>query len=390
MIQRIALGWLLCVLLGGCASTPIMPVPTVTTEPFVPVSAWGDVLRVAQTEQANAPALWVNGRGLVFAWVGSDAIGVHHDVRVLTERGWSDIVTQPLNPIRPDAMQWTPGNNDGALLFYLDAHPSGETRLYVAQIAADLSLTLGPTLVSTLRTDRYAVLTQRDGSAWVVWSGGLLVERKLYAQQVDALGRPRQPVLLAADADYPLLLSDEQGDTWVLWRNAEVRQLYQARLVDGMLQTISVIADDVRLQPGERLVNISAGGDGTHTYVFWHIAQVDGTPQTWYTYGGLTEDSSLWQAARVLLWQDMPLTWVAPFQMPTERETLSAAAQWGDTLGIVTWQSGVVTGFEAVVTLNGRLIGLPALTTDAAGQRVLAWSQPTDSDSADLYITREG
>jgi hypothetical protein len=79
------------------------------------------------------------------------------------------------------------------------------------------------------------------------------------------------------------------------------------------------------------------------------------------------------------------VTWVSPLAVSSD--TLAAAAQVGDTLGVIYLQAGRVVGFQPVVTLDTPLIGLPLLATDRARHLYLAWAAPQPSGVAALRFT---
>src|SRR4051812_11938288 len=95
--------------------------PAAPTPAPLPMSAWGSVITLAQTEQSDAPALIVDEKGVTAAWVSSAEEGVFQALRTLNSEGMSDPVQMPL-PVRPYTQQFAPAENDRLHLFWLDSN----------------------------------------------------------------------------------------------------------------------------------------------------------------------------------------------------------------------------------------------------------------------------
>lgn len=383
----------LLLLAVGCTASPI-PLPERQ-------SAWGRVLTIAQTEQANAPAFTLGDYFIPFAWVGSDERGVHHDVRVLSGVGLSPAAALPLSPIRPSKFKVLPISEDDTLLLYMDANPEGETRLYSAVFAPDTSLKFGPTLISTLRTSpHYTVTKTQDGGVWVVWSGGLLAEPSLYRQALDSLGRPRPPEQIAYDGDHPVFVSNADGTLSLFWLGST--HVYRGDWIDSEVIAITQAAPSFIAAADERLVNFSVGQDHESIYLFWNTVRGDGIPQTWFTSesGGWLSPQQLrlneqretdfltgynGGSAYTTTSGDTPVSWVVPLQETSD--SLPLAAQVGSQLAIVYLRGGEIVGYQPVFELENNLIGLPAFVSDRERHLYLAWSQPAASGLAELNFT---
>ena len=66
------------ILIAGVIVLALTACQPTTPSPSLPVSTWGSVITLAQAEQTNAPALYVNNNGMIAAWVGADEQGVFH------------------------------------------------------------------------------------------------------------------------------------------------------------------------------------------------------------------------------------------------------------------------------------------------------------------------
>jgi hypothetical protein len=387
----IRLALLLLLFLVGCGSSP-QELPEVQ-------SSWGRIYNIAQDPQADAPAFARTETFTAFAWVGSDERGVHHDVRILTTEGLSPAAALPLSPVSPSAFQLLPTAESGTLLFYLDANPEGESRLYSAVFDPTLMLIAGPTLISHLRTEaQYTVSRAADGSLWVVWSGGSPAEPTLFAQSLDPLGRPRPPQQLVIDSTYPILRENADETLALYWLRSE--QVYRARFEDGTIADTSPIAPSPGLERGERRVNFSVGQDSTTVYLFLNTVLADGTPRTWYaTDGGETPmplriSENTGEAfitgynggtGKSAAQGEVPVAWVSPVDGVSD--PLPVAAQVEDQLSVVYLSEGQIIGYQPVHTLARDLLGLPMIATDVERHLYLSWSEPADTPTALLRFT---
>ena len=98
---------LLCLLIlcAACTAPPDSGQAAPTT------AAPGRAYTLAQAQQMDAPALAITADGLLAAWVGSDARGVHQDARRLSADGLDEVVTLPLPPTHPYDQSLLPGDN---------------------------------------------------------------------------------------------------------------------------------------------------------------------------------------------------------------------------------------------------------------------------------------
>jgi hypothetical protein len=346
--------------------------PTATRTP-------GSVLTLAQAQQADAPALVVSGGQLVAVWVGADDRGVHQDARRLTDQGLSPIVTLPLPPTHPYGQQLIPGDSGSTHLLWLDADETGNTNLYSALLAPDLSVERGPVPVSEGLALNFSTVPDDAGGLWTAWSGGLLSETTLYVRRIDADGRPLlDKIAIASNADDPALIVTTEGKVWLFW------------LADGQLLRQRVDQEDtasqsltgaVNLAAGDRLIDVSAALDASTAYFFWNITRANGVSETWWTSGSLTADT--WrQPVRLIDTAGVALRWITP--LAGQSESIIAAAESASGLSIVSLRNGVVID-DKTIRQSERLIGLPSLAQDGVGNLDLAWSASGDA-SANLQL----
>ncbi len=392
MARWLWIGWAL--LLAAC--TPTDAVPTAQE------SAWGDVVVLAEAEQASAPALWVSPERVTAAWIGADADGVYQAARSLTRAGLSPAARFPLVRVHPHAQQLFPAGGGNLHLLWLDADTNSETRLFSALISPQLELLRGPTPVSDRWTLHYTAFVNGDGSLWVVFSGGLAAEPALFARYVDADGRVRQDMnRLAADAEWPSLAQAADRTAWLFWRQPSDGQVFRARFADGELATAQPTLT-ISLKSGDRLDSLRAAHDQTHAYLFWNVTRADGQTEARWASGAA--DAGVWLPTRFGIRSDTRQTFITGFNTGTASaaqagdnwlgsavplaapvETLPVAARLGRALVIVYLRGGRVAGYQEILQ-DSYLIGLPALYADRDLFLYLAWIQPSAAGMADLRL----
>jgi hypothetical protein len=382
----------------GCA-----PAAVVTR---VETSAWGIIFTVGQAEQLDAPAVVMDGNRITAAWIGADKTGVHQDIRAFNNGTWSERVVLPLPPVHPYAQQLFSGDAGYNHLLWLDADAAGETRLYAALITPTLTVDRGPTVVTAERTTRYTALRSDDGSLWTVSSGGLLAEPGLYAHLVDAAGRPRieNSYQIAFDADWPLFVAASDGSTNLLWLRASDGRVMAAQFVNGQAKNAHPLAVSPPLNPGDRLMNFSAGTEGSRIYLLWNVTRVDGQTETWFTSGFL--NASDWELplrfgldtsstaafetgfnggpGLVAQAGDQWISWASP--LPGVFDKLALAAVINQQLTMIYLRDGAVIGYQTLAPVQ-EILRPPNIIADRDRHLLLAWSEPTLNGYADLKLT---
>jgi hypothetical protein len=393
---------LLLLLIAAC--NPIEAAP----ETLPSTSLWGTVYTLGQVEQSAAPALWPTDSRVFAGWIGADDAGVHQDARVLAGTTFSDITTLPLPPNHPYAQQVYPAGGDHVHLLWLDASTDaiGENRLYSALISPALTVERGPTMISDALTLRYTAVAAGDGGVWVVWSGGILAETILYAQYIDKEGRPRQPNLIERGGDYPALARANDGTLHLVWLQTQPLQTYirHATLKDGSATQSEAFAI-IDLSPGTRLIDLYAGLDATHLYVFFNVVLPSGEPASWVVTRPL--DGVWGQPGAVSVQTGQPTTintgfnsgsvndaqsgeqarllrWVRP--MAGQFDTLPVAGLMDGELAVGYFQGGRTLAYQPIVPVN-TLLAPPNIETDRDRHLYLAWSEPTNEGYAELKIT---
>jgi hypothetical protein len=382
----------LFLLLWGCTAALL---PTAT--------AWGESLLIAQARQAAAPALVFDSGGLIAVWIGADERGVHHDVRrVGLDGALGDVLTLPLPPRYPRALQLATGIGGRTHQLWLDADDDGDTQLYGAVLETDFTVFRGPTLVSDAGTYRYHALADGAGGVLAAWSGGLAAEPTLTVTQIDYEGRPVQPLAQLDGADYPVLFRAPDG-IYLLWIDVRQQVICLSPFRADLALGCQARVPSVRLERGDWLQGLSAGADRSHIYVLWNIERGQSGDETWFA--SLPIGGSDWaqpqrlrfmtqtdatvqtgynsgQVSAARLGGEAVFAFAAP--LPTVGDTLPVAGQSGGELGILYFADGSVVGYQAVA--QARLLAPPLLLSDVDRHLHMAWSDAVSPDHADLRL----
>ena len=320
--------------------------------------------------------MWAQDDTVVAAWVGAD----DDEVFQVARRDTAEAVILPLPPRHPFAQQGMLAANGRLHLFWLDSGPDETNRLFSALLSSDLRVERGPVAVSDVYTQRYGVFPAADGRAFVVWSGGLAAEPALYAQIVDAEGRPLEARRVALDADWPALAADGEEPS-LFWLDRASGDLWRAAF-DGT--NAARVASGVSLAPGDRIVGAGAAADGERAVFAWNVTRADGADESWITGGGLNATS--WPApAQLMLAQDGETAAVRWLVFAPGADSATAAAQVGQAVGLVALDGVQVTEFTPVADLSADLLGPPRLLRTADRQALVSWAEP-GPDSADLKV----
>ncbi len=396
---------LLLVLLAACQ--PTAPLPA------LPLSAWGPVITIAQAEQTDAPALYVNQQEVIAAWVGADEQGVYQALRTINADGMSDPIRLPL-PVRPYAQQFATAANDRLHFFWLDSNVEGETRLFTALLKPDLERERDLTLLTRQITRRYTLLPIADGGVWAIASGGLASEPALYAHFVDGDGRWRlsDNYQIATDADWPTTLHQSSGFLTLYWLRNTDGAVMQAVFNDGSLINPQPLVEGVQLNPGDRLESFTAAQDSTHIYLFWNITRADGRRESWFAAN--TPDATTWDRPTRLRINrpentglDAPASSLfdsgfnvgSTFAATDGRDSviwavpaaglfpvLPVAAQVDNQISILFMRAGHIVGYQPL-GIQTSLIGTLNLAVDRDLYLYLSWAQPDPAGYASLQLT---
>ncbi len=384
-------------MLAACASTSTFDA---TAPALARGSTWGAVWTVGRAPSLDAPALLPDADSLWVAWADpTRGVVVQRRTlsadRLLAEtllRGVSDAHAVTLHHIGDARL----------LVLWLARDRKGETRLFAATLADDLTLTLAPTVITDAPTLRYSVTPSGFG-VWVVWSGGRIAEPSLYAQAVDSVGRAQVPTLLTQNADHPALATDSDGALHLFWLRAEDSMPHTARLIDGRLADARALSPPAPLTLSDRLVSLRAAFDRTRGYLFWNVVDADGGARVYISVGA----ESTWDAPRMLglasragdapqvgfnvgtveavTYGQSSVAWLTP--LTNAGEVLVAAVWLSDAWGALYFHAGDLIGMQRVFTPQAGALGHPALAVDRERHLTLAWASPQADDFAWLDVT---
>lgn len=393
---------LLFVCLAACRpSTSVTPTPQ--------SSAWGPVITLAEAPQTAAPVLLPLHDRVAAAWVGADETGVYQYMRNLySTAALSATERLPLPPVHPHQQMLSPAAQQHTHLIWRDAaydDPTAGEYLWSAVVTPDLLVERGPSRVAPPPVYQYTTIPTGDNGIWLIWSSGLRAEPTLNARLIDAIGRPRLPIELTTQADFPTAVEINSGSYRVFWQDAVEDLIYMGEFRGGMLNAIMLVSETVLLNRGDWLIDFFAGQDMTTVYLFWEVQRATGEVETWYTSG--TPDEIPWEppvrlgihvttgdvettfnggAALAATTGENWIEWSSV--MPGQFDRLALAAQFGSILGIVFFQAGEVIAYRNVVTTGEiGLLDSPVLYTDTNRHLYLAWSQPTPDGYARLNLT---
>jgi hypothetical protein len=286
----------LIVLIAACAAPPPDLLPTSTPRPTSAART------LAEAPQADAPALWIGDRVGVAAWIGADSMGVHIDARTfaLDSDTMQSPVVLPLPPRRPTGLTLHSaprrGNDTRVRALWLDADDSDTTQLYVAVIAGvgdgRLRVERGPIQVSDRAVTGYAAAVDTAGTLWAAWRSGNTLEPTLYLSAIDGDGRAQPPRAFAAPIRDMTLTMDIDGTLFAFWSDGS--RLYRMQIADGTPLARADLTNVPALGAADRVLDMRAGRDATHQYVFWNIERFsDGvvSTETWWTTGRRADEA---------------------------------------------------------------------------------------------------
>jgi hypothetical protein len=360
-------------------------------------SSWGDAVLVARTAQAQPPGMaLVDGRA-VFTWIGVDERGVHHDARIAS----GDAVTLPLPPTMPRAQTLIAASNRSAHLVWLDADSQGVTQLYSALFDIPmLAVQRGPTQISDGLVLGYAAVADSSGGIFLAYSGAHDDEPTLILTGVDALGRPLPVAERGRPGEKPVFLW-LGSELRLFWIDRTLAMVMSGRVVAGQIADSASVVPTPALAVGDRLVDMRAGADRTHLYLFWNIERASGVFETLYTstalgigswspfaalrsraqLGGSVQTSYNSGVVQPALPEGDLLALASPLSV--QGDTLPVLGTRAGELVVVYLQAGHVIG-EQIVQRDVTLLAPPLLLTDPSRNLYAAWSTSTDDGFSDL------
>lgn len=359
---------------------------------------------LAEAEQSAPPAIVVGESFVAAAWIGSDARGVHHDARLLTADGLSEIVTLPLPPRQPHSQTLLPGLIGTLHLLWLDMNEQGESRLYTALLTLpDLSVRRGPTPVSERHTLRYTTRAEASGGIVAAWSGGNVAEPSMTLRRVDSDGRPLDIIGRLTAADYPALMVID-GRLHLFWQGVRDAAIYRAEVRENALGSAERLTTSPNLDTGDQLLSLYAGSDYEYQYVIWNISRSNGRCETWMAAGtgsdtwnspmplsvgdaGTNRFQSGFNSSVAQQAQSGSSDACLGMPLPEQGPSLPLAAQTSTGLAILYFRSGQLER-QQLIARGATLLAPPNFASDRSQHLFLAWSEPSAAGYAELRLVR--
>jgi hypothetical protein len=379
--------------------TPIPQQPIIQTER---TSTWGQVQRITQAEQADAPALLPRTDDILLVWTGTDA----NEARLYAQSQTGIQRILALKAYHPYSVTLFDGGQTVMMLWQDRLDNDESSHLLSATFSMDAVAERDVLSVSRQGIRRYSAAQVADGTIRTVYSTSEGIRSHLYFNHVDLQARPQQPQLLRQNADYPALVVAGGSNLYLYWIENE-RDIYTAR-INELAGTGALV--DVRwlmqldLETGDALDNFSVVFDESYAHLFWNIQRADGGHDVLYATGhvlngiysapqpfGILQENVTVETSYnsgVVYRAQLATANFASWAMPLagQHSTLPVAVQQENWLGVAYFQDGAMMGYQDVLE-SGTLIGIPAIGTERNRNLYLAWSEPTTQGYANLFLT---
>lgn len=358
-LRSLWLGLLLTACTPSAASVPPEPTDVIPQH----------VIEISRAAQIEPPALAVDGEELVAFTLGSDAAGIHHDVRVWSQTtGLSLPTILPLPPQHPFHQRAYPGLNATHLL-WIDSDPAAPefNRVYGALISGDQVVLRGPTAISAAghHVVSFSALPQPDGGLIAAYQGGGRGESDLYLVDVDATGVPRPAQYAASNLDGFAMTSGAEDD-WLIWYATATGQIMRAPIVADTLASPIITAPMIYLGPGDRMIGMNASIWGDQAGAIINVARMDGTIEAWRVQGDL--DAPFWDAPGLITTTAGEPVTQAVFVPHTADFVGSAAGQ------ITLWQHADASAQAVRTGIPAHMVRPPTVLATSSGHAFIAWS----------------
>ncbi|MFN8417767.1 MAG: hypothetical protein U0528_00735 [Anaerolineae bacterium] len=242
-------------------------------------SAWRIGYQVSDVTPQQPLALWTSETQPTLAWVGDPA---SPNLRL-----WQNSTTVQTLPLGITPRQLTAYSlpHGWTQLLWLDQTLPDEIQLIGGTVDEKGEVQRGPTEISLMRTLDYAAASIPGGAVLTLWTtlDHQTAAPVLYAQIVDALGRPLPARRVAQRGQFPSLTVDQQGNIHLFWMDTADGlswTLHYASLTidqaagSGDLDLGSQVVGAITLKEGEILANVQIGTDAAHLYACWTVQDI--------------------------------------------------------------------------------------------------------------------
>ena len=337
---------------------------------------WRIMTNVAETAPHDKPALWTDGTHTLLAWPGEPA---SPSIRLANVDSPGRSRSLTLGRIPRDVSLFTAA--DGLLhLMWLDQTLPGQTQLVGALIDTEGNTQRIPGVISNRPAVHYAGISTPDHGVLTLWAG----EHELYAQTVDARGRPRPALRIARTGRRPVAAYDSIGNLHMAWLEPTAPEIWTIRYLYLPKGALPANDDPPALPIGvihsaDVLESFVMGTDAQNVYLLWTTVQIGDVQAA--KLAGLTfplNDNTAVNSIAPLAgarWPD-----VADQPQPVLTLGVTLDGQQPAALNVTP------TGFSTPrpVYASSALIGATALAV-TPGQLNLGWTETRANGTATIY-----
>lgn len=358
-------------------------------------AAHSDNLRIIDLGRGHAwaaPALWIAESGPALIGQSDNTLP---GLIVHPLNGSSEAVILPYTDFAPQRWQVTPSHGDTFHIVWLEQ----DGRLRSALVQTTGQTVRGPIELSAAANSDFAILQQPDGAATVIWTAA--PTHQIVAAHLDSSGRPGPIQTYPSVQGFHLAAARERDETiFVIWLvSAEPRtwSIKLATLDTSLSMEPPATIGTITLAPDETISTTQLGLTLTHATVIIGINRAE-QPDTEQVLlltspiedplpGGIIELRLPWgcthegKTGQALITvpgdtsKRADIRW--PRTVPDQRASLPVALACRTADGwnpvIVTMNGENISSLQKVAATSINA-SPPALTTDAGGQTILAWT----------------
>ncbi len=180
--------------------------------------------------------------------------------------------------IRPGQVSLYPLADNYYQILWLDQVLPGQSRFVGGTFGADREVTRGPTEIARQPVLEYAAAPTPQGDLIAVWSEVAASGTPIYATTIDSIGRPREPLLIAANGRFPSAAFSANGDLYVAWLEpGSIWTVYYAVFPSGKLKVglNPASAGVFKLESSQIIEHFQIGIDAERVYCLWSILTIN-------------------------------------------------------------------------------------------------------------------
>lgn len=386
VLIRSALVFVMLVFLNACGDRP-----TAAT------SAWRIGYQISDVTPQQQIALWISENQPLLAWVGDPATP---NLRLL--QNLNTLQTLPLG-ITPRQLTAYPLPHGWTQFLWLDQTLPDELQLIGGTVDEKGEVQRGPTEISLTRTLDYAAASIPSGAVLTLWTT-LDHQTKtpaVYAQIIDALGRPLPARRVAQHGQFPALAVDQRGTIHLFWMDTadglSWTLHYSSLTVEqaagsGDLDLGSQVVGAIALKEGEMLYNVQLGADASRVYACWTIQDIANTASSRIEGISFPLNSPTSVQPFTLTIPDQQLANISFASSAGNELYATATATARDGTRSLIAATIMADGIGAAQNINSASppLGKASLTADLSGHLHVAWlSMQSDGRATLFYATNK-